>query len=73
VVIIDSGLKGGEYVSFVATDNGKGGRLGGEHLAKVLGGKGKVVLLRYAEGSASTNEREDGFLEAMKATPGSRW
>ncbi|PYQ40567.1 MAG: sugar ABC transporter substrate-binding protein [Acidobacteria bacterium] len=59
VVIIDSGLKGGEYVSFVATDNGKG-----------LGGKGKVVLLRYAEGSASTNEREDGFLETMKASPG---
>jgi ribose transport system substrate-binding protein len=70
VVIIDSGLKGGEYVSFVATDNGKGGRLGGEHLAKLLGGKGKVVLLRYAEGSASTNEREDGFLQTMKASPG---
>ena len=70
VVIIDSGLKGGDYVSFVATDNGKGGRLGGEHLAKALGGKGKVVLLRYAEGSASTNEREDGFLEVMKASPG---
>ncbi|HEV7501485.1 MAG TPA: substrate-binding domain-containing protein [Vicinamibacteria bacterium] len=70
VVIIDSGLKGGDYVSFVATDNAKGGRLGGEQLAKVLGGKGKVVLLRYAEGSASTNEREDGFLAAMKAAPG---
>jgi ribose transport system substrate-binding protein len=70
VVIIDSGLKGGDFVSFVATDNGKGGRLGGEHLAKVLGGKGKVVMLRYAEGSASTNEREDGFLAAMKANPG---
>src|SRR3954467_3614157 len=70
VVIIDSGLKGGDYVSFVATDNGKGGRLGGEHLARVLGGKGKVVLLRYAEGSASTNEREDGFLETMKGFPG---
>jgi ribose transport system substrate-binding protein len=70
VVIIDSGLKGGDYVSFVATDNHKGGRLGGEQLAKILGGKGKVVLLRYEEGSASTNEREDGFLEAMKAQPG---
>ena len=70
VVIIDSGLKGGDFVSFVATDNGKGGRLGGEHLAKALGGKGKVVMLRYAEGSASTNEREDGFLQAMKANPG---
>src|SRR5918995_2422804 len=50
VVIFDSGLKGEDYVSFVATDNDKGGRLGGEHLARVLGGKGKVVLLRYAEG-----------------------
>jgi ribose transport system substrate-binding protein len=70
VVIIDSGLKGGDFVSFVATDNTKGGRLGGEHLAKVLGGKGKVVMLRYAEGSASTNEREDGFLAAMKGSPG---
>ncbi|HUG52737.1 MAG TPA: substrate-binding domain-containing protein [Vicinamibacteria bacterium] len=70
VVIIDSGLKGGDYVSFVATDNRKGGRLGGEHLARALGGKGKVAMLRYAEGSASTNEREDGFLEAMKASPG---
>jgi ribose transport system substrate-binding protein len=70
VVIIDSGLKGGDYVSFVATDNHKGGRLGGDQLAKILGGKGKVVMLRYEEGSASTNEREDGFLEALKAQPG---
>ena len=70
VVIIDSGLKGEDYVSFVATDNRKGGRLGGEHLAKALGGKGKVVLLRYAEGHDSTNQREEGFLEAMKAAPG---
>src|SRR5437016_14661131 len=36
VVIIDSGLKGSDYVSFVATDNRKGGRLAGEHLAGLL-------------------------------------
>jgi ribose transport system substrate-binding protein len=70
VVIIDSGLKGEGYVSFVATDNEKGGRLGGEHVARVLGGKGKVVLLRYAEGSDSTNKREEGFLAVMKENPG---
>lgn len=70
VVIIDSGLKGDDYVSFVATDNEVGGRLGGEELAKQLGGKGKVVMLRYAEGSDSTNRREAGFLAAMKANPG---
>jgi ribose transport system substrate-binding protein len=70
VVIIDSGLKGEDYVSFVATDNEVGGRLGGEHLAKILGGKGRVVVLRYAEGSDSTNKREAGFLAAMRANPG---
>jgi len=70
VVIIDSGLKGEGYISFVATDNEKGGRLGGEHVARVLGGKGKVVLLRYAEGSDSTNKREEGFLAVMKENPG---
>ena len=70
VVIIDSGLKGEGYVSFVATDNRKGGRLAGEQLARLLGAKGKVVLLRYTEGSDSTNNREEGFLEAMKEKPG---
>lgn len=70
VVIFDSGLKGEDYISFVATDNLKGGRLAGEHLGKILNGKGKVVLLRYAEGSNSTALREQGFLDAMKESPG---
>ncbi len=70
VVIIDSGLKGGDYVSFVATDNVKGGRLAGDRLAQLLGDKGKVVLLRYSEGHDSTTKREEGFLEALKAHPG---
>src|SRR5262245_11432101 len=66
VVIIDSGLKSEDFVSFVATDNYKGGVLAGEYLGKVLGGKGNVILLRYAVGSASTEEREAGFLDTLK-------
>ena len=69
VVIMDSGLKTERYVSFVATDNYKGGVLAGEHMGKLLGGKGNVILLRYAVGSASTEEREAGFLEALKKFP----
>lgn len=65
VVIFDSGLKSGDYVSFVATDNRKGGRMAAEALAKVLPNGGKTVMLRYAEGSASTIEREEGFLEEI--------
>lgn len=66
VVIIDSGLKSEDYVSFVATDNYLGGRKGGERLAEILGGKGKVIMLRYQEGSASTMNREQGFLDVLK-------
>ena len=66
VVIIDSGLKTEQYVSFVATDNYKGGQLAGERLGQLLGGKGNVILLRYAVGSASTEAREAGFLDTLK-------
>lgn len=69
VVVIDSGVQSENYDSFVATDNFEGGRLGGEHLAKLLGGKGNVILVRYQEGSASTTKREDGFLKAMENYP----
>ncbi|MBN2315506.1 MAG: substrate-binding domain-containing protein [Sedimentisphaerales bacterium] len=66
VVIIDSGLKSEDYTSFVATDNYIGGQKGGERLAEILGGKGKVIMLRYQEGSASTMNREQGFLDVLK-------
>jgi len=66
VVIFDSGLKSDNYVSFVATDNYRGGVLAAQHLGKLLDGKGNVILLRYAVGSASTEEREAGFVDTFK-------
>jgi ribose transport system substrate-binding protein len=67
VVIIDSALHSEDYTSFVATDNYKGGVLGARRLGELLGGKGKIFLVRYQEGSASTMERERGFLDTVKA------
>jgi ribose transport system substrate-binding protein len=69
VVIFDSDLKGQAHASFVATDNRAAGRLAGEKLGALLGGKGNVLMLRYQEGSASTNNREEGFLEAIRKFP----
>lgn len=66
VVIFDSDLASKEYESFVATDNLAGGKLCAKRMAEVLGGKGKVIMLRYAEGSASTTARETGFLAGIK-------
>jgi len=71
VIIIDSDLSNGEelYTSFIATNNQEGGRVAGRRLADLLNGKGRVVLLRYSEGSGSTANREEGFLEIMKEFP----
>jgi ribose transport system substrate-binding protein len=69
VVIIDSDLKSNDYISFAATDNFKGGEAAGAELGRLLNGKGKVVMLRYAPGSASTTNREEGFLSAIKKFP----
>jgi len=66
-VIIDSGLESDSIVSFVATDNRKGGQLAADRIGELLGGRGKVLLLRYAEGSASTHDREIGFLEELRS------
>jgi len=70
VVIFDSDLKDKSYVSFVATDNHAAGALAGERMGKLLGGKGNVLVLRYLEGSASTTNREEGFLEGIAKFPG---
>ena len=69
-VVIDSDLKSDRHVSFVATDNFKGGQMAGDRLAELLGGKGNVILLRYQVGSASTDARERGFLDAVKKHAG---
>jgi ribose transport system substrate-binding protein len=72
VVIIDSGLadSAGFITSYVATDNREGGRIAARHISELLSGKGKVAVLRYMQGSASTEQREEGFLEEIKKSPG---
>lgn len=66
VTIFDSGIEGDNFTSFVATNNFEGGQLGARALAKLIGGKGEVGLIRHAPGSASTMDRERGFTEAIE-------
>jgi len=66
-VIFDSALANPEKAgSYVSTDNGRGGHLAGRRMGELLGGKGRVLLLRYQEGSAATEEREQGFLDELR-------
>jgi ribose transport system substrate-binding protein len=70
VVVFDSDLNGQDQTSFVATDNYAAGRMAAEELAKRIGDKGNVIILRYQEGSASTANRERGFLDAIHGHAG---
>lgn len=65
-VIIDSAVDTDKYVSFVATDNYKGGVIAAERMGKILNGKGRIIVVKYAPGSASTTKRENGFINTIK-------
>ena len=68
VLIFDSALKGTpgkDFLTIVGIDNKKGGNIAGQEMAKLLGGRGKVVLLRVKVGNPNIMSREDGFLETI--------
>jgi len=70
VITIDSGLKDPDAsLCYIATDNVEGGRRAAEALAKEIGAKGKVGLLLFEKGSASSDEREKGFKEGLQKYP----
>lgn len=65
VIIFDSGVDTDKFTSQVATDNYKAGVMGAERMGKILGGKGKVVIVAVQPGAASTMARELGFEETI--------
>jgi len=67
VVIIDSGVDTKKIVAQVSTDNYKGGQIDADEMIKLLNGKGNIGVLRYEKGSASTDAREKGFEDEIKA------
>jgi ribose transport system substrate-binding protein len=68
VVIFDSAVDGTAHSSYIATDNKNGGVIGGKELARLIGDKkgGRVMCMRYIQGTGSTEARAAGFLETMK-------
>ncbi|KXU35527.1 sugar ABC transporter substrate-binding protein [Cephaloticoccus primus] len=65
VVLVDSGLESDIPVSSASTDNYNGGVIAARRLAELLGGRGKVILLRVVAGSMGTGLREQGFLDTI--------
>lgn len=66
VAIFDSAIKTDKIISFVATDNYGAGAMAGRRMGKILDGAGKVGVIGFMPGSASTVKREQGFLDVIE-------
>jgi ribose transport system substrate-binding protein len=76
VVILDTQVDpaaakeaGVRLASFVGSDNYEGGKLAGEQLVKVTGGKVKVAILEGIPGHETGDSRLRGFKEAVGGSP----
>lgn len=69
LITIDSGVDD-KTVPFVATDNIKGAQIAAQTLVKLIGGKGKVGLIPFLRGAATSDMREKGFSDEIKGHPG---
>jgi ribose transport system substrate-binding protein len=77
VVIVDTRVDpkaaseaGIKIESFVGSDNYEGGRVAGQHLVELTGGKAHVGLLEGIPGHETGDSRLRGFHDAVKGSPG---
>jgi ribose transport system substrate-binding protein len=57
-------------VTNIQSDNNLGGKLAGQAMGKLIGGKGSVVIIDNDPGYPISEQRVAGFEQAMKAFPG---
>ncbi len=65
VAIFDSGINTDKIISYVATDNYGAGVMAARRMGEILNGRGKVGLIGFMPGSASTMQREAGFQDTL--------
>ncbi|MCG0238288.1 MAG: ribose ABC transporter substrate-binding protein RbsB [Firmicutes bacterium] len=70
VITVDRGANGGKVVAHVASDNVAGGKMAGELIVQLLGGKGKVIELEGIPGTSAARDRGKGFHEAVDPVEG---
>jgi ribose transport system substrate-binding protein len=78
VITVDTFLGDGDYVngpitfplSYIGSDNVEGGRIAGRALGGALGGEGTVYIQNTNVGVSTTEQRSQGFREAIAEFPG---
>lgn len=70
VIVFERKTSSRKYTAFIGADNYEMGRMMGEYIASRLHGQGTVLEIKGLEGSSSAIERHNGFMNALKDTPG---
>ena len=65
VLCVDTTIESDIQLGDVATDNVEGGRLAARGLAEAIGGAGKVFVVNVKPGISTTDQREEGFADAL--------
>ena len=66
VIVFERKTDSQKYTAFVSADNYEMGRLMGEYIVSLLGGKGKVMEVLGLKGSSPADDRHKGFVDALK-------
>lgn len=66
VVGFDAGINSDKISALCATDNLAAGAAAADHMAELIGGKGKVGLIVHSQTDHSAIERRDGFTQQME-------
>jgi ribose transport system substrate-binding protein len=69
VIVLDRGIQGHDYSSFIHSDNLQIGRLAAEFIANELHGRGRVLLFEGLQTADVTHLRSKGFMAVMAAYP----
>ncbi len=69
VIVLDRGIRGQDYSTFINSDNVKIGQLAAEFIANQLKGRGQVLLFEGLQTADVTHLRSKGFLNVMAQYP----
>jgi ribose transport system substrate-binding protein len=71
VALVDTTLDDtSKVVTTIATDNAAGGAAAADALAKLIGEKGKVLVIAFQAGASTSDQRQKGFEDEIKKYPG---
>ena len=70
VIVFERKTNSEKFTAFISADNYEMGRVMGEYIVARLHGQGHVMEIKGLEGSSPSIERHNGFMDAIKQSPG---